>query len=134
VFGVVGLNFPHVLAEGAVEPDHGSGGLVWNGLNARPFADGTAFRQVRRSENVAHTLKCSAGSDSAQCSLSATCDWDQLRLRDANKGIAIVRRARHRAAESLTCSVQEGSDGHTDPGQTQRVCPWRHLSIVAAGY
>src|SRR6187397_3387492 len=62
-FGVVGLNFPHVLAEGAVEPDHGSGGLVWNGLNARPFADGTAFRQVRRSENVAHTVKCSAGSD-----------------------------------------------------------------------
>ena len=69
VFGVVGLNFPHVLAERAVEPDHGSGGLVWNGLNARPFADGTAFRQVRRSDNVAHTVKCSAGSDSTQCSL-----------------------------------------------------------------
>ena len=69
VLGVVGLNFPHVLAEGAVEPDHGSGGLVWNGLNARPFADGTAFRQVRRSENVAHAVKCSPGSDSAQCSL-----------------------------------------------------------------
>ena len=61
-------------------------------------------------------------------------DLDQLRLRDANKGIAIVQRARHRAAESLTRSVPEGSDEHTDPGQTQRVCPWRHLSIVAAGH
>lgn len=53
-FRVIDLNFPHMLAESAVEPEDGSGGLVWNGLNARPFADGAPFRQVRRSGRIAH--------------------------------------------------------------------------------
>ena len=56
--GVVGMNLPHVLAEGAVEPDHRAWSLVWNGLDPGPLADGTACRQARGSGNIAHIVKC----------------------------------------------------------------------------
>ena len=66
MFGGISVNFPHVLAEGAVEPDGGSLGLVWHALDASSLTGGAARRQARRLGNIAHSLKCRARSGSPQ--------------------------------------------------------------------
>ena len=58
VFGVLDANFPHVLAEGAVEPDDRSRALVWPAEDARRFAHGAARRQTPRTGSIAHVGKC----------------------------------------------------------------------------
>ena len=58
VFGVFDANFPHVLAEVAVEPDDRSRALVWHAEDARRFAHGAARRQTRRTGSIGHVGKC----------------------------------------------------------------------------
>jgi hypothetical protein len=54
VFGVFDAKFPHVLAEGAVEPQDRSRVLVWHAEDAPRFAHGAARRRTRRTGSIAH--------------------------------------------------------------------------------
>ena len=97
VFGGIGVNFPHVLAEGAVEPDEGSLGLVWHALDARPLAGGATRRQARRSGNIAHIVKCRGRSGSSQMKEIGGWCLDTASKRRVARSVLIAKRLARRS-------------------------------------